>query len=45
VQEEVLVSDMLQRLRLAGNNNNGLFLIVLELGQRQPDAANDGAGG
>ena len=39
VEEEALASDMLQQLRLVGDNNNGLFLMDRELGQRQPGNA------
>ena len=36
IEEEALVNDMLQRLRLVGDNNTGLFLIDHELGLRKP---------
>ena len=39
VEEEALVNEMLQRLRLVGDNNNGLFMVDNELGQRQPQQA------
>ena len=46
IEEEALVNDMLQRLRLVGDNNTGLFLIDHELGLRKPQVAGaDGAGG
>ncbi len=44
IEEEALVNDMLQRLRLVGDNNTGLFLIDHELGLRKPqDPGADGA--
>jgi ferritin len=39
IEEEALVNDMLQRLRLVGDNNTGLFLIDHELGLRKPQVA------
>ena len=43
-EEEALVNDMLQRLRLVGDSNTGLFLIDHELGLRVPAPSADGAG-
>ena len=43
IEEEALVNDMLQRLRLIGDSNTGLFLIDHELGLRKPAASADGA--
>jgi ferritin len=44
IEEEALVNDMLQRLRLVGDSNTGLFLIDHELGLRVPAPGADGAG-
>ena len=43
VEEEATASEIIQQLKLVGNDGNGLFLLDRELGQRGPAAAEEGA--
>lgn len=45
VEEEATVSEIVQQLKLVGNDGNGLFLMDRELGQRVPVGAGEGAHG
>ena len=39
VEEEVTASDIVHKLRLVGNDGNGLFLLDRDMGQRSPEEA------
>ena len=44
VEEEATVTEIIQQLKLVGNDGNGLFLMDRELGQR-PQAEDEGSDG
>ena len=44
VEEEATASDIIQQLRLIGNDGNGLFMLDRELGQRSTVVSGDVAG-
>lgn len=43
VEEEATASEIIQQLKLVGNDGNGLFLLDRELGQRSPEPDAEGA--
>jgi ferritin len=44
VEEEATASEIIQQLKLVGNDGNGLFLLDRELGQRGPEPAEGSTG-
>ena len=42
VEEEATASEIIQQLKLVGDDGNGLFLLDRELGQRAPEPADEG---